>query len=64
MPAKPQWMLQIPAMLTQLRALDVPVIDRGLCEKIFGVHRRRAVELMHRFGGYRSGNTVLIDRAI
>jgi len=62
MPAKSQWLLQIAAIVEQLRALSVPVIDRAVVERIFGVRRRRAVELMGRFGGYRSGNTILLDR--
>src|SRR3954452_4169109 len=62
MPAKPQWLLQIPAIIERLRTLEVPVIDRAVCEQIFGVRRRRAVELMHGFGGYQSGNTILLDR--
>jgi len=62
MPAKPQWLLRIPSIVDQLRTLDVPVIDRSVCERIFGVGRRRSVDLMHRFGGYRSGNTILLDR--
>ena len=28
----------------------------------FRVQRRRAIDLMQRFGGYRSGNTVLLNR--
>ena len=62
MPAKSQWLLQIPAIVEQLQAIDVPVIDRAVVERVFGVRRRRAVELMRRFGGYRSGNTILLDR--
>ena len=62
MPAKPQWLLQLPVAIGELRSLEVPVIDRAGCERIFGVRRRRAVQLMHRFGGYQSGNTILLDR--
>ena len=62
MPAKSQWLLDIPGILEGLRALEVPVIDRSGCERIFGVRRRRAIELMHDFGGYQSGNTILLDR--
>src|ERR1035438_3046342 len=62
MPAKPQWLLKIPAIFDQLRSLEIPVLDRSVCERIFGVRRRRAVQLMHRLGGYQSGNTVLLDR--
>jgi len=62
MPAKPQWLPRIPAIAERLRALDAPVVDRAVVERIFGVRRRRAIELMGRFGGYRSGNTILLDR--
>ena len=62
MPAKSQWLFDIPGILERLRMLEVPVIDRSGCERIFGVRRRRAIELMHHFGGYQSGNTVLLDR--
>ena len=62
MPAKPRWLLQIPEMIEQLRGLEVPVVDRAVVERTFGVRRRRAVELMRRFGGYLSGNTILLDR--
>jgi hypothetical protein len=62
MPSKPNWLLHIPAILSQLRDLTFPIIDRRMCESLFGVGRRRAIELMQHFGGYRSGNTVLVDR--
>ncbi len=62
MPAKSSWLLQIQGVLEQVRAIDVPVIDRSLCEQLFGVRRRRAIELMHFFGGYQSGNTIVLDR--
>ena len=59
MPAKPQWLLRIPAIREYLRGMDCPVLDRASCERLFGVRRRRAIELMHFFGGYKAGNTVL-----
>lgn len=62
MPGKSRWLLQIPSIIDQLTALDVPVLDRAACERIFGVKRRRAIDLMQRFGGYQAGNTILIDR--
>ena len=62
MPAKPAWLLRIPHIIGQLQALDTPIVDRHTCERLFGVRRRRAIELMKQFGGYRSGNTVLLDR--
>jgi hypothetical protein len=63
MSAKSRWLLQIPDIIDRLGKLHTPVIDRAICEKIFRVKRRRAIALMQGFGGYRTGNTVLIDRA-
>lgn len=62
MAAKPRWLLEIPSILELLEASDAPVLDRAACERLFKVRRRRAIELMQHFGGYRSGNAVLIDR--
>ena len=62
MPAKPSWLLRIPAILELLSRVPVPVVDRATCERLFGVRRRRAIDLLRHFGGYRAGNTVLIDR--
>jgi hypothetical protein len=56
--------LQIPHILKQLERIDTPVIDRAICERLFGVKRRRAIDMMRFFGGYRSGNTVLVDRSV
>jgi hypothetical protein len=63
MPAKPSWFTRIPDILDELKQLDTPVIDRHICEILFAVRRRRAIELMQRFGGYRTGNTIVLDRA-
>ena len=62
MPAKPSWILQVPKMQEELEALTVPVVDRACFEKVFGVRRRRAIQLMHQFGGYQSGRTFFIER--
>jgi hypothetical protein len=62
MPAKPRWLLKIPAIVDSLTALNSPVVDRSVFEKLFGLRARRARELMHRFTGYECGNTVVIDR--
>lgn len=42
--------------------MESPVIDRACVEALFGVRRRRAIELMHRFGGYQAGKTFFLDR--
>src|ERR1035437_8269903 len=63
MPAKPEWLLRLPEIRAELEHLAVPVVDRAGIERIFGLKRRRAIELMHEFGGYQAGRTFLVDRA-
>src|SRR5450755_412404 len=63
MPAKPEWLLRLPEIRAELEHLDVPVVDRAGIERIFGLKRRRAIELLHQFGGYQAGRTFLLDRA-
>jgi len=62
MPAKAAWLLKIPEILTMLESFDVPVVDRATVESLFGLRRRRAIELLHRLGGYQAGRTFLVDR--
>jgi hypothetical protein len=63
MPAKPDWLLRLPDIRAQLEYLNAPVVDRAVIERIFGLKRRRAIELMHEFGGYQAGRAFLMDRA-
>ena len=63
MPAKPEWLLRLPEIRAELEHLGVPVVDRAGIERIFSLRRRRAIELMHEFGGYLAGRTFLMDRA-
>src|SRR5450756_1545046 len=62
MPAKPEWLLRLPEIRAELEHLDTPVVDRAGIEHLFGLRRRRAIELMHQFGGYQTGRTFLLDR--
>ena len=62
MPAKALWLLHIPEIVSQLETFDVPVLDRAIIERLFGLRRRQAIELLHRFGGYQAGRTFLVDR--
>src|SRR5450759_2316196 len=62
MPAKPDWLLRLPEIRVELEHLDVPVVDRAVIERVFGLKRRRAIELLHQFGGYQAGRTFLLDR--
>ena len=64
MPAKPQWLLHIPEIVSLLETFDVPVVDRAIVERLFGLRRRQAIELLHRFGGYQAGRTFLADRRV
>jgi hypothetical protein len=63
MPPAPQWILRLPDIRQEVAALNAPVIDRSVFEKIFSVRRRQAIHLMHRFGGYQIGRTFLIPTA-
>jgi hypothetical protein len=62
MPAKPEWLLRLPEIRAELEHLEVPVLDRCGIERIFGLKRRRAIELLHQFGGYQAGRTFLVER--
>jgi hypothetical protein len=64
MPAKPAWLLKIPDIVAMLESFDVPVVDRAIIERLFGLRRRQAIELLHRFGGYQTGKTFLVDRHV
>jgi len=62
MPARKTWLLRLPEIREELAGMEVPVIDRAVFERLFGVRRRRAIQLMHFFGGYQAGRTFLLDR--
>ena len=40
MPAKALWLLQIPEIVSQLETFDVPVVNRSIIERLFGLRRR------------------------
>jgi hypothetical protein len=62
MPAKPTWFLRVPQIIADLNLVETPVVDRAVLQKVFGLGRRQAIMLMHRFGGYQAGKTFLLDR--
>ena len=64
MPVKCKWLLEIPAIIERLSALNIPVLDRRACERVFGVRRRRAIELMKRFCVFQTGNVLVVDRLV
>lgn len=45
-----------------IRQFPSPVIDRATVERLFGVRRRRANQILARMGGYQVGRTGLVDR--
>jgi len=54
--------MKIPEIVDALSAMETPVVDRSVCEKLFGLRRRRTRDLMRHFAGYRCGNAMLVDR--
>ena len=50
MPAKSSWLQRIPEIIETLSAMGVPAVDRATCERLFGVRRHRAIDLMQRSG--------------
>jgi hypothetical protein len=62
MPMKKTWLLRVTEIREELTAVEAPVVDRAMCERLFGVRRRRALQLMHAFGGWQSGQAYLVDR--
>jgi hypothetical protein len=62
MPRRIEWLEQLPSALEELRQFPAPVVDRAILERVLRIHRRVAIRLMHRFGGFQSGKAFLIDR--
>jgi hypothetical protein len=55
-------LLNLPEIVARLEALDTPVVDRAIIERLFSVGRRHAIQLLHQFGGYQSAQSFLVDR--
>ena len=56
MPAKPRWLLAIPDAIRQLEALDRDLLTRRDLERLFGVSKVRAAQLMPTFGAEPTGH--------
>ena len=63
MPAKPRWLLAIPDAITQLEALDQELLIRRDLERLFGVSKVRATQLMTTFSAGRTGHLLTLPRA-
>jgi hypothetical protein len=64
MAARRQWLLRVPEIRQEVAALDAPVVDRMTFQHLFHVGWRRAIDLMHTFGAYQTGQSLLIDRTV
>ncbi len=64
MPYKPYWLQRLPEIIAALRGLPDRLIDRPTFETIFGLRRRRAIELMHSLGSCRGQRGYVLDRAV
>jgi len=62
MPAKPRWYSELPHIRRTLAAMDSPIIDRAVIERLFSIKRRQANYIMSKLGGYVSGSSVVIRR--
>ena len=63
MPARPRWLLAIPDAIRQLEALDRELLTRRDIERLFGVSKVRAAQLMATFGAGRTGHILTLPRA-
>ena len=62
MPARPRWHAKLDAIRQSLTDIDVPVIDRPTIERLFGVGRRQANNLMRIHHGYQLGTSKVVAR--
>ena len=62
MSAPPRWLLAVPDAIRQLEALDRDLLTRRDVERLFGVSRARAAQLMRTFGAERVGASRVLRR--
>ena len=62
MPPKPRWLLAIPDAIRQLERLDRDLLTRRDVERLFGVSRARAAQLMRTFGAELAGYSRVLRR--
>jgi hypothetical protein len=63
MPFAPLWLSRIPDAVGQLEKLDRDTLTRSDLERLFGVSRALAAQLMHRFGATPIGSQLVLDRS-
>ena len=59
---KPRWLLAVPDVIRQLETLDRDLLTRRDVERLFGVSRARAAQLMRTFGAARVGASRVLRR--
>ena len=62
MPAPSRWLLAVPDAIRQLEALDRDLLTRRDVERLFGVSRARAAQLMRTFGAELVGASRVLRR--
>ena len=62
MPAPPRWLLAVPDAIRQVEALDRDLLTRRDVERLFGVSRARAAQLMRTFGAELVGAARVLRR--
>jgi hypothetical protein len=63
MPNKPSYIVRLPAILAEARALKpIPFFRRQDIEALFGLGRRQAIKLMHKVGAIRVSHEIAVDQ--
>ena len=62
MPAPPRWLLAVPDAIRQLETLDRDLLTRRDVERLLGVSRARAAQLMRTFGAELVGASRVLRR--
>ena len=62
MPKPVDWTPLVPHALAALRQMEASVVDRTTLERLLKIHRRTAIRLLHQFGGYQLGTSLLLAR--
>ena len=64
MPPTASWIVRLPEAIEQLEVMERRTVTRSDLQELFGVSKRTAVNLMHRFGAAPLGNALVLDREL
>jgi hypothetical protein len=62
MPARPPWHARAAQIRRDLEKLPVPILDRAVVERVFGVERRTAQRLLRTLDGHVSSQVAVVTR--